>query len=265
LPGQRHESAAVVADVQRHLVIEVGQGEADPAGVGVLGHVGQGLLGGTQQGQLGLLGQGPDGAGGGDGGRDAGGHAVQRGPALGDQAEGLLDAAVLERLGPQGVHGPPGLGQALAGQLQRGVEVPAPLVLPADLVGRLELGDDPGQALGHGVVDLAGHPLPFVGHAGLPGLGQQLLVQAGVLGQGDLQHAVGLAELGHGPAALLALLGALEREPDDAAGHQHVDRDQAAVEGDGPGGGLGQPAVLGGGRDHGDGGHAGQPPPAGQT
>ena len=54
------------------------------------------------------------------------------------------------------------------------------------LVGRLELGDDPGQALGERVVDLAGHPLPLVEHAGLAGLGQQLGVQAGVLRQRGL-------------------------------------------------------------------------------
>ncbi len=63
------------------------------------------------------------------------------------------------------------------------------------LLGRLELGDDPGQPLGQGVVDLPGHPLPLVEDAGLPGLGQQLLLQARVLGQTRLEPAVGLAQL----------------------------------------------------------------------
>ena len=45
-------------------------------------------------------------------------------------------------------------------------------------VGGLELGDDPGEALREGVVDLAGHPLPLVEHPGLAGLGEQLGVQA---------------------------------------------------------------------------------------
>ena len=67
------------------------------------------------------------------------------------------------------------------------------------LFGRLELGDDAGQTLGQGVVDLPGHPLPLVQHAGLPGLGQQLVLQARVLGQGGLELAVGLAQLTEGP------------------------------------------------------------------
>ena len=33
------------------------------------------------------------------------------------------------------------------------------------LLGRLELGDDAGQALGEHVIDLPGHPLPFVARA----------------------------------------------------------------------------------------------------
>ena len=49
------------------------------------------------------------------------------------------------------------------------------------LVGRLELGHDPGQALGDGVVDLARHPRPLVEDARLAGLGQQLALQSGVL------------------------------------------------------------------------------------
>ena len=55
------------------------------------------------------------------------------------------------------------------------------------LVGRLELGDDPGQALGDRVVDLAGHPLPLVEDARLAGLGEQLGVEAGVLLQRRLE------------------------------------------------------------------------------
>jgi hypothetical protein len=64
------------------------------------------------------------------------------------------------------------------------------------LPGRLQLGDDPGQSLGQGVVDFAGHPLPLVQHTGLPGLRQQLYVQARVLLQRRGELPVGLAELG---------------------------------------------------------------------
>ncbi len=77
---------------------------------------------------------------------------------------------------------PAGLGQALAGQPLRVLEVAIAVGRPvARLVGRLELGDDPGQALGDRVVDLARHPLPLVEHARLARLGQQLGVEAGVL------------------------------------------------------------------------------------
>ena len=70
------------------------------------------------------------------------------------------------------------------------------------LVRRLELGDDPDQALGDRVVDLAGHPRPLVEDAGLARLGEQLGVQAGVL------HQRGL-ELGERLATLLVLLADL--------------------------------------------------------
>ena len=72
----------------------------------------------------------------------------------------------------------------------------------ARLVGRLELGDDPGQALRDGVVDLARHALPLVEDARLAGLGQQLGVQPGVLVQRRLQPR-------ERAAALLVLLGDL--------------------------------------------------------
>lgn len=41
-------------------------------------------------------------------------------------------------------------------------------------VGRLQLGDDPGQALGEDVVDLPRQPLPFLSDPGLARLGDKL-------------------------------------------------------------------------------------------
>jgi hypothetical protein len=51
---RRIEPDTVVADVKGDLVLHVGQGQADPARVGMLGHVGQRLLRGPQQRHLDL-------------------------------------------------------------------------------------------------------------------------------------------------------------------------------------------------------------------
>ena len=81
-----------------------------------------------------------------------------------------------------------------------------PLLRPvARLAGRLQLGDDPGQPLRDGVVDLARHALPLVHDAGLACLRQQLGVETGVLLECDLESREGLA-------ALLVLLGDLLAE-----------------------------------------------------
>ena len=75
----------------------------------------------------------------------------------------------------------------------------------ARLLGSLQLGEDPGEALGEGVVDLPRHPLAFVVHPGLAGLHQQLGVQPRVLLGGLLQPHVRLVQGGerlalfHGP------------------------------------------------------------------
>ena len=91
------------------------------------------------------------------------------------------------------------------------------------MVGRLELGDDPGQPLGDRVVDLAGHPLSFVEHARLAGLGQQLGVETGVLLERDL-------EPGEGDAALLVLLGHLLAEHRPGADRDGLDDDDREIE-----------------------------------
>ena len=62
------------------------------------------------------------------------------------------------------------------------------------VLGRLQLGDDPCQALRERVVDLAGHPMPLVVHAGFARLGQELVVQDRVLGHGHLEATVGLGQ-----------------------------------------------------------------------
>ncbi len=46
--------------------------------------------------------------------------------------------------------------------------------MSGERLGRFELGDDPGEALGQGVVDLAGQALPLLDDARLPGLGHEL-------------------------------------------------------------------------------------------
>lgn len=51
------------------------------------------------------------------------------------------------------------------------------------MLGRLQLGDDPGQSLRQRVMNLPRHPLPLIEDPGLPGLGQQLPVQTLVPGQ----------------------------------------------------------------------------------
>lgn len=96
------------------------------------------------------------------------------------------------------MHGAAGLAEAVAGERRGTVEVFAG---PRGVVGRgdgLELGDDPGQALREGVMDLGGQPAPLVGHPGLPCLEQQLGVQGGVLGEGLFQPGVGEFQLGDG-------------------------------------------------------------------
>ena len=80
---------------------------------------------------------------------------------------------------------PAGLGEALPGQVGRGRRRAAAVGAGSTtrLLGGLELGDDAGQALGEGVVDLPRHALALVEHARLAGLDEQLRLQAGVLGQ----------------------------------------------------------------------------------
>ena len=60
------------------------------------------------------------------------------------------------------------------------------------LLGRLELRDDPSQAVGDGVVDLAGHARPLVEHAGLSSLGDELALEPDVLVDRRLEPRHGL-------------------------------------------------------------------------
>ncbi len=190
------------------------------------GHVRERLLRGPQQRDLDVRRHGSQDPGGGD----LRGHAVQRGPPPRHLAQRLAEPGGLQRLGTQLVHRTPGLGQALAGQPDRCLDAPVPVRLPAGLRGRLQLGDDPGEALRQGVVDLARHPLPLVHDPGLPRLGEQLLVQARVLGQRGLELAVGHAQLGQRLLAPLVPLVAHRREPGEANGHRDVEEQQDAVE-----------------------------------
>ena len=135
--------------------------------------------------------------------RDVGRDAVELGPFAGDVGEGVGQRPRLERGGHRRLDRSAGLGEALARQALGVLEVPVSIGRSVvRLVGRLELGDDPDEALGDRVVDLARHPGALVEDARLAGLGQQLGVEAGVL------HERGL-ELGQRLPALLVLLGDL--------------------------------------------------------
>ena len=130
----------------------------------------------------------------------------------------------LQRGGHRGLDRAAGLGQALAGQQLRVREVAIAVRRAIDrLVCGLELRDDPGQALGDRVVDLARHPLPLVEDARLSCLGEQLGVEARVLLQGRL-------EPGERLAAFLALLGDLLAEHRAGADRDRLDADDREVE-----------------------------------
>ena len=121
---------------------------------------------------------------------DPSGHTVQLGPPLGVRGERLGQPRALQGTGLQGLDGAAGLAEALAGQRPGQTEVPL-LLGGRPLGGRLELRDDPGQALGDRVVDLPGQPLPLLAHSRVAGLDDELVVQGGVLGHRLLQPLVG--------------------------------------------------------------------------
>jgi hypothetical protein len=235
--GGGGEPGPVVAHVQGGLAVHVGQGDRHPAGVGVPGHVGQGLLGDPEQGDLGVGAERPGRPGDGGGGV----QARLLGHPAGQPAQGLAQRRRRQRLRPQVPDQPAGLGQVLPGR------PPGPLQVAAGLggvggqvgLGRLELEDDADEALGEGVVDVAGQPLALGQAAGV------------VLGRGQL--AAGGLQLLDQLAALVALLddaGDPEREQgaehhrqqpaDDRAltlrerlaGGQHLAPDDQDAEGD---------------------------------
>ena len=105
------------------------------------------------------------------------------------------------------------------------------------LGGRLELRDDPGQALGDRVVDLPGQPLPLLAHSRVAGLDDELVVQRGVLGHRPLQPLVGQGELVDGLLALVvlpldevAVLAEHEEQPRVDAEHHEVDDDPGPLD-----------------------------------
>jgi hypothetical protein len=143
----------------------------------------------------------------------------------------LREPAVLQRLGPQRLDRTAGLGQAVPGEPLGVADPPLALGVVAGLLGRLELGDDPGQALRERVVDLPRHPLPLVPRARLPSLGEQLGLQPGVLRDHLFQPLVRLGELGdHALPGLILLFGFLAKQDEDAGEHdvdtpqEHPDR-----------------------------------------
>ena len=87
-------------------------------------------------------------------------------------ASASLSLQPLKRLRPQRVHRPARLGEAFPRELVaastcRRQPVGSPGVRRSGLLGRLQLGDDPGQPLRESVVDLPRHPPPLVEDAGL--------------------------------------------------------------------------------------------------
>lgn len=122
------------------------------------------------------------------------------------------------------MHGAAGLAEAVPGQVRGAFEVRAGGGQIGGVRDDLELGDDPGQALGDGVVDLGGQPPAFVGDARFPRLEEELGVKGGVLVEGLLQSRVGAFECGDGDGPLTGTLLLL---PADAADH----RQQAEVGG----------------------------------
>ena len=162
------------------------------------------------------------------GGPRLGGDAAGGRPAGYLPSQRVRQLAVFQRARPQRLDRAAGLGQAVAGELL-GVADPAlALNLVAALLGRLELGDDPGQALRQRVVDLPGHPLPLVTRARLPGLGDQLSLQPGVLRDHLLQPVAGLGQFGDhllaGQVLLLGLLAQHGEGPDEHAVPHRVQR-----------------------------------------
>jgi len=207
----------------------------------VLGHVGQRLLRDAQQRDLDLGVQALRVPGGGDRGADA----VHRGPAIRHLGQRLRQLGVLQRLRAHSPDRAPRLGQALAGQPSGVADPPLPVGLAGaavrtapgrlgeraqpGLLGGFQLSDDAGQALRQGVVDLPRHPLPFLQHARLPGLDEQLGVQAGVLGHHRLELTVRLGQVDDDPLAFgVLILGFLAQM--DEHGHQH--RVQAGHDGE---------------------------------
>ena len=149
------EPDAVVADVEGDDVADERQRQPGARGAGVPGDVRERLLGDAQQRDLDLRMERDDVAGHGDLGRDA----VELRPLAGDIGERIGQRPRLERGGHRRLDRPAGLGQALARQPLGVLQVPVPIGRAVvRLVGRLELGHDPDQALGDRVVDLAGHP-----------------------------------------------------------------------------------------------------------
>ena len=166
-PAGRVEADAVVADVQGDHLLHVRQRHTDAGRLRVLGHVRQRLLRRPEQGGLGL------------GVHHRGVPVVVE--LYGDsRAERTSADDVGDRLAqPRRLQAARDAGRAPSGAPRAGSPGPADCGLSTcrrqsvGVLGGLELGDDPGQALRERVVDLAGHPLPLVEHAGLAGLGQR--------------------------------------------------------------------------------------------
>ena len=148
---------------------------------------------------------------------------ADRRPFLDGLPQGVRQRGVLQRSGAQVVHGTTGLAEAFAGQRRGPPSVPAGGHRIAAVGGGLQLGDDAGQALREGVVDLGGQPAALVGDARFPRLDEELGVQPRVLLQRLLQPGVGALQLGDGGGLGLGVFGLLDGDPAE-------DQDERGVE-----------------------------------
>ena len=157
------EAHPVVAHVQRDLVLHVRNGQPDPGGVRVPGHVRQRLLRGAQQRELGLRLDRP---------RRPVVVTCAGIPFRADHRSATPASASLSRPPSSGSGRSASTDRRASVRLSRASRVAAATCRRqpgwlawgprSGLLGRLQLGDDPGKPLRERVVDLPRHPPPLV-------------------------------------------------------------------------------------------------------
>ena len=186
--------ADVVTDVEDDLRVGVRQRHSDACRIGVPPDVGERLLDDAQHDGLDLRGD----TLGGSCHDQPGGNTGLGGPRVRPRPDRVDEVEVLERSGAQGLDGTARLVERRAGELGGALAVRGGDRLVEGLVSGLELGDDPGEALRDGVVDLGGQPFALLVDPRLAGACREGLLQLGVLLQGRLEPCVRPLELGDG-------------------------------------------------------------------